>query len=312
MVNNGWLRAIITPPQCSPNVTGCFCCIIKLLRGLLTCTNTPCSVIHFQRRYKSDGDRVYSSPWDTKIYEEYSTTFRAGHILLFYVYYEGTTMSKSGTQSLTVIRVRFGNLRPHKEKWLTLGIAPTTTSIPSTLPDQRRLQLKHQLLQRFIFRMMRSLVQASYIGFIHNGSTYFPRVAMLIADQPKERTLLSLKRRDSFTHSCMCTLTSRIMPQQNVPRTPNPASSSSDEYRRSHHQRVSKTNRDGQLSYICYIPNENQPSLFVTNCLSQCTTFIATYAATTYPLFDVTSSLIAHMSSPIPVLLRRSGLSSAP
>lgn len=39
-------------------------------------------------------------------------------------------MSKSAKKGLTLLRIRFGNLCPHLETYLTVSIASTTTSVP--------------------------------------------------------------------------------------------------------------------------------------------------------------------------------------
>lgn len=94
-------------------------------------------------------------------------------------------MYKSGTQGVTFLRVRFAKVRPHSEKWFIVIFAPAHTSIPSTFPGKKRRQLKIQLLHRFIFGMFKSLIHTSYTGVIENGTTLFPCLAMIIAEQPE-------------------------------------------------------------------------------------------------------------------------------
>lgn len=210
VVNDVWLRAIISLPGCPPNSTGCFRCPVFILRSLLTNTTTPTSLIPFTEYTDSNGNRIYSSPWDSRIYESYNASVNHGHVVLMDMYSDGTTMSKSGTQSLTFVRVSLSSLHPHSEQWHTIRIAPTSSSIPTALPLQRRRQLKLQLLHWFMFRIFRTTTLASFSGIIVHCSTFYPRIAMLIADQPEERTLMSLKRRYSDMDCSHCMLRPRI------------------------------------------------------------------------------------------------------
>lgn len=113
------------------------------------------SLIPFNISYNCDGERIYSTPYNTRIYEEYTKSQSTVHVVLVDLYSEGTTMPESGTQAVNFIRVRFANIRPYSESWFTVGITPTHTSIPSPLTDEERRELKLQLLHRFIFVMFK-------------------------------------------------------------------------------------------------------------------------------------------------------------
>lgn len=58
-------------------------------------------------------------------------------------------------------------------------------------------------------------IQASYNGFVMNGSTYTPIIGISV-DHPEERTVLSLKRRDSDVDCTHSVLQSRV---PNAPRS---------------------------------------------------------------------------------------------
>lgn len=66
--------------------------------------------------------------------------------------------------------------------------------------------MKLQLSHRFLFLLFKLLIEASYTGTVVNGCTYYPRICMLITDQAEERTLMSLKRRDSDMDCSRCVL----------------------------------------------------------------------------------------------------------
>lgn len=192
VVQDGWVRANVTLPNNPPNRSGCYRCPLKLLRGLLTWSTPTTSIIPFEMSYNDEGDRIYSTPWNTDMYASYNDSVSNGSIVLIYLYSNGATMSKSGTQSLTFLRVRFSNVRPYTEEWYTVGLAPSPTSIPATLPDDTRRRLRLQLIHRFIFLMLKAIISASYTEFVVAGRTYYTRVAMLVTDQPEEGTLVSL------------------------------------------------------------------------------------------------------------------------
>lgn len=161
-------------------------------------------------------------------------------------------MSKSGTQGLSFLRVRYANLKPHTEHWFTICLAPVTSIITATLPDETRRKLKLQLYHCFIFTLFRRLVRASYTGIVFNATTYSPRISMVVADQPEERSLLALKRRDSDMECSHCTLRTRLREEQSCSGTLSaPSSSSDNESSHTPRRRVmSRRNTDGDLSSV--------------------------------------------------------------
>lgn len=254
VVQEGWKKTAIHLRRCQMNKTGCFRCPLKLMTELLRKHGGGFSIIPFEKATNESGSRTYSSPWDTAVYESYAKSIADGHIVLIDFYADGTTLSKSGTQSASFFRVRFSNIRPVSDCWFTIAIAPTTSTIPSSLPYETKRRMRLELYQRFIFRVFCDMITASYSGFPYLGDMFFPRLAMIVADQPEERALLCLKRRDSFMDCTHCTLPSRIPSTSAVrirstnPHTPYFQSSSDDESPAAHRARKTVPNITAQLS----------------------------------------------------------------
>lgn len=157
---------MISIPICYTNTTECLSCPLQLLQRLLTCISRPSSIILFCVSYNNDENRVYSTQWNTMVFEQYITNVNTGHVLLTDFCSALTKISKSGTHGITFIPVRLANLRPNSKTWLTVGIDPMPTSITSILPDENRRELKFQLLHRFIFLMFKFMLEASYSGLM--------------------------------------------------------------------------------------------------------------------------------------------------
>lgn len=130
---------------------------------------------------------MFSSRWDTDIYASYDNTIIHHHIVFIDFYSDVSNRSKSGTQGLTFLPVRFANLKPHTEKWHTVGLAPIAPLIAATLPDETRRKLNLQLLQRFTVMMFRSTIKWFYTSFVVHSAKYYPRFGIFVADQPEER-----------------------------------------------------------------------------------------------------------------------------
>lgn len=62
--------------------------------------------------------------------------------------------------------------------------------IPNRLPDEAKRGLKLQLLHRFISLLFQPLIRTSNNGTVVNGVTFTLRLAMIVADQAEEGTLL--------------------------------------------------------------------------------------------------------------------------
>lgn len=62
---------------------------------------------------------------DGQLYEEYNSSFSFGHLVLVAFFVDRETLSKSGTKSGTLLRIRFSNNGRFSEKWFDIGITPT-------------------------------------------------------------------------------------------------------------------------------------------------------------------------------------------
>lgn len=137
-VRAGWLRDSISITMSSSRIwnsaTGCNRCPLKRFTTLFRAAGGVSSLIQFQMTTNSDRQCVFGTPCNTYIYESYVDSVSNGHVVLLYFYSDGATSAKSGTQSAKFYRVRFTNLKGYSEDWFTVSIAPTTTSIPASLP----------------------------------------------------------------------------------------------------------------------------------------------------------------------------------
>lgn len=156
---DGWMRAVISLPGCPVNRSGWFCCPLQLLRSVLH-QDVTCHIIPFREDTENSGHRFYGTPWCSRLYEHYNEDVRTGHAIIVDFYSHGATLSKSGTQSTTIVRVRFSNLVPFTEQWFTFALALHSSSIPSSFTDEGRRQLKLKLYHRFLFRTFSNLIRS--------------------------------------------------------------------------------------------------------------------------------------------------------
>lgn len=99
VVQEGWSRAAIAMDRCDSNSTGCFRCPKQLMTNLLLEDGGARSLIPFSTTTDSTGCRVFSTQWNSAVYEQYCKSITTGHIVLIDFYGDWTTLSKSGTQS---------------------------------------------------------------------------------------------------------------------------------------------------------------------------------------------------------------------
>lgn len=118
-------------PEMPVQQHGLFPRLLSLLRKLLSCRTTPAAIIPFRPLYNDNGDRLFSTPWNTEVYASYADSAHNGQVVLIEIFSDGATISKSGTQISTFIRLRFSNIRPHREDWHTVGLAPSPTTTTS-------------------------------------------------------------------------------------------------------------------------------------------------------------------------------------
>lgn len=140
-------------------------------------------------------------------------------------YSDWETLGKSGTQCFTFLPVRFNNISPFIEKWYTIGIEPSPRSIPFALLEERRRQLRPEILQRVIFMCFKDIILASYKRFVLNKVDYLPRIGIFVAENPEERSVMALERLDydmnysmksPFPYAQCANRTSTALPAQYV------------------------------------------------------------------------------------------------
>lgn len=142
VVCNGWARFVISLSNYNPNESGCFRCPLSLLLQLIEDFCGVAALIPLCIKQNEDGERVYSTPWNTFIYHTYKDSVGTGHIALVVFYTDGEPFAKSGTQGARFLRIKFNNIKPYTQTFFMVVIALTANSIPQNLSDDRRRQLK--------------------------------------------------------------------------------------------------------------------------------------------------------------------------
>lgn len=254
-IHAGWKRVSIVLPHCEANTTGCFRCPLSILKDILRHDGVS-KIIPFRLNYDANHNRTYSTPWNSNIYQSYTETVTNGTVVLIDLYSDGTTLAKSGTQSAHFFRVRFSNVRGYSETWTTIGIAPTSAVLPHHLPPAAKRRMKMQLIHRFVYRMFKDLIQASFTGFVLDGQIFTPRIAMYIADQPEERSMLSLKRQGSEMDCTHCSLPSQFPSSAQHQLSDQPIAATDtdtdEDAPSSHRRRSSRKNTNMELSRTCH------------------------------------------------------------
>lgn len=222
LYENGWKHYSIQfsaahDPVSQPNKSGCLCFPLLLLEELFSKAGDEETIIPFQRSLSSNRTRAYATSWDSRIYEDYTILINTEKVIFIDFYMHGATLSQSGTQSGTFLRVRFRNLDQYTEDWETIEIELTARLIPSSVPIEKIRKLRSQLMQQYIFTLFTNLILDSYSSVTINGYMLFPRIWMVISDQPQERQLLSLKAHDSYMDCSHCSLPTRIQKRSQRP-----------------------------------------------------------------------------------------------
>lgn len=166
-------------------------------------------------------------------------------------YSDGTTLSKCSTQPTTIVCVRFSNTRPYSDTCFTIALATYNASIPHSIPNRRRRQLKLNLYHRFLFKVFHNALRASFNGYSYKDKTYFLRIGLVIADKSEERTLHCLKRRDYDMDCTHCVVQSRLRSQSSRTGTSSVCWSDEDGASPSS-RRPSSRNNTAQLQHHFY------------------------------------------------------------
>ena len=163
------------------------------IRRALQGKNLQDCIIAHKRTENESGERIYSKPTDAEAMEEESIDCPSGTFpLLFDLYEDATTVSSSGAQSITVLRMRFVNEAGAKE-WRTIGIPPEIDLGGHTdLSDDAIRMAKLELSHRFLHLVLRDIHDASKEGIAIAGCVVVPRLHSIVVDQPEERSMLCL------------------------------------------------------------------------------------------------------------------------
>lgn len=73
------------------------------------------SIISFQRSTNAQNEPTFSTHWDSTIYVTYCDESQNGHVITIDFYSDRETIEKYGTQSATLLCVRFSNIDMYSE-----------------------------------------------------------------------------------------------------------------------------------------------------------------------------------------------------
>jgi len=172
------------------------------------------SIISWKEEVNTSGERVFSSPVDSNSLLSYEQALQYGSkIIGFDLYADGTTLSSSGSQSACTLRFRLSNILGKSSNWHEVGIAPIVSE-NSNISPQRLSKLRTSVFQRFLFLVLKDIIDSSSDGLDIDGRKAFPRLISIVADQKQERVFFALKSAGSFMDCTLCTMTSRIQAQE--------------------------------------------------------------------------------------------------
>eukprot|EP00171_Calliarthron_tuberculosum_P008947 IDg8947t1 len=200
--SQGWRRAVIDTAA-GLNRTGVFRNIVSVLVDEICAAGGPRSITKW-RMNRQNNRRMRSSPLDSDALRDYEAT--AGGdlpVLAFDMYADSTILSKSGSQSACLVRIRPTNISERFNLWHDVAIAPHMGHAPS-LSQARMAQERCTLFQRFLFLLLSDVVEASRIRLSIEGELFVVRLVTLVADQPQERAFLGLNASGSFMDCTLC------------------------------------------------------------------------------------------------------------
>ncbi|KAI0560730.1 hypothetical protein FGB62_102g013 [Gracilaria domingensis] len=214
----GWRKAIIHS-QMGSNSTGVFRSVLAVMSRVLEQHNGVRSIRKFREK-KISGERVFSSPWDSEALKQYEEALGDPDcsVVLVDLYSDSTTLSSSGTQSATNVRVRFSNIEGASADWHEVGIVPVIDTSSLTISVAKIRKEKHELWHRFMFLLLEDITRASHVGIDIEGKKVYPRLGIQVADQVQERPSCGLKGHDSFFDCSHCLMPSRLkkVPKEHI------------------------------------------------------------------------------------------------
>lgn len=213
---------------------GCFSCPLLLLQLRLGHTASASSIVPFWCSKKSSGERLFSWHRDTNVYRSYVDNLQHEKFVFVDFFRPGDSVHVRGTR-------------------LGMFCVPGLAMFASMLKNgTQSVSLKHKALYPqscqtlsadsssygcyidiYMFRLFHPLLLTSFTGFILYRTMFIPRLAMVLPDQPEERTLLTLKRRYSDMDCIHYILRTRLRENMATPsrkpcRRRSPAWSSTD------------------------------------------------------------------------------------
>lgn len=218
MYTERWKRSIIDLNELNQglglrlplNRTGTFRCPLELLREQLQ-EHGLCAVKKFEKSTDESGRRTYSCPINGTALELYSAAMATGTIIVCVdLYCDGVALSRSGTQSISPLRVRFCTMKGIEIKWFDIGLCPTVDLRGTKTNSTTKAEIIRDLLQRYLFLVLRPMVEASIVGFTFQNCVVYPRLLMTVCDQKEERPLMSLKSNGSTRDCTLCTMLTKV------------------------------------------------------------------------------------------------------
>lgn len=192
----GWRCAVIST-DVDINRTGVFHPVLELLLDKSKLAGGVSMIIP-AAEMQGDGKIVFSAPWNTNAMLDFDQRHRVGgHLVAIDVYSDGTSLSRSGSQSANAMSVSFSNIRGITDVWYEVGIVPSVYCADKKFSDAEKRRERLEIFQRFLFVVFKDLISASFDGVLFQGTTLFPRMIMTVADQPQE-IFFCLKSTDSF------------------------------------------------------------------------------------------------------------------
>ncbi|CAN8063786.1 unnamed protein product [Agarophyton chilense] len=201
--NENWRQASIET-SFGTNETGVFRSTLELMMEEVETAGGAASVQSFTANNKQN-ERRYSAPWNSRMIGKYSQNNGPNVVIVAIdLYCDGTILSKSGSQNVSTLRVRFNNLKGRSNEWHEVGIAPC---VDSNGTEHSALELRRerlQLFQRFLFLALKDLIDASNAGIVAGDAILLSRICMVVADQPQESAFFCLKNADSYKDCTLC------------------------------------------------------------------------------------------------------------
>ena len=184
------------------NRSGAFRDIIDVLQDVLK-ESGPDAILPHEKVLHA-GKRQYSQPMNSDASLALAESHGFGMKKVFFsLYCDGTTVTRSGSQTKNIVRVRFYNIRGQRDKWHEIGICPTFRS--RDVKNRTSLaKIRAELFHRYLFLVLKSSMEKCKEGFEVAGTLVSPQLLMILADQPQERSLLGLKNVGSFRDCSLC------------------------------------------------------------------------------------------------------------